>query len=62
VHFSSGNVYSGSPLQIFTVVECRHLFTASEKTQLMAATVENQCFVAEDFLYRIVLLCSLYLL
>jgi len=53
-----------SPLlvQVFMSMACRLLFIAGENVQLTVVTVEKQCFVAENFLYQIMLLCFLYLL
>ena len=64
VRFSSGNGDSGSPplAQVLTSAVCRLLFIVGENAQLMVVTVEKQCCVAENLLYQVALLCSLYLL
>jgi len=38
------------------------MFIASENVPLVVVTVLKKRFVAENFLYQLVLLCSLYLL
>jgi len=55
VLFSNGD--SGSPLleQIVTSMARRLMFNTGEN-------VEKHCFEAENLLYQVVLLCSLYLL
>jgi len=61
VHFSSGDSDSMSPLlvQIFTSLAHRLLFITGDNAQLMVVTVLKRCFVAENLLYLVVLLCSL---
>ena len=49
-------------MQIFINMACRLVFTAGEDAQLMIVTVKKYYFVAENFLYQIVILSSLYLL
>ena len=63
VHFSSGNSDSGLPplLQIFMSMACRLLFITGKNVQLMVVTVEKWCFVVENLLYQIVLVCFLEL-
>ena len=56
-------VVGGAFQQIFIRAACRLLFVTGENAQLMVVTMlEKQCFVAENLLDQIVLLCSLYLL
>ena len=62
VHFSSGGSGSYSLMWIVTSTACRFLFIGGDSAQLMVVTAEEQCFVAENLLYQLVLLCSLYLL
>jgi len=61
---SNGNSDRGAPplVLIYTSTAYRVLFIADENTDLTVVTVEKYPFVAEDFVYQIVLLCSLYLL
>ena len=63
VRVSSGESGNGSPLlvQIFMRTACRLLFITGENAN-GGDYVEIQCFVAENLLHQIVLLCSLYLL
>ena len=60
VCFSRGDSNSGScPLvQIFMSTACRLLFITGENAWLMVVAMLKKCFVAEDLLFQIVLLCS----
>ena len=64
VHFSNGDSDSGSPAlrQILMSLTCRLLFVTGENASSGGHYVENQCSVAENLLYPIVLACSLFLL
>ena len=64
MRFSIDDSNSGSPLlvQVLMSTVCRLLFITDKNAQLMVVTVEKHCFVAENLLYRVVLLCSLCLL
>jgi len=59
VLFISGD--NGSPLlvHILTSVAYRLLLIASKNAQLMVVTMLKECFIAENVLYKLVLLCSL---
>jgi len=47
---------------IFTSAACRLLFITGENAQVVVVnTLKKWCFVVENMLYQIVLLCSLYL-
>jgi len=58
VCFSIGQSYSESPLlgQIFMSLACRLLSITGENEQLMVVSMLKNSFVAENFLYQIVLL------
>ena len=62
--FSSGDRSSGLPLlvQIFMSMLCRLFSLLGKNVQVMVVTVEKWGLVAENMLYQIVFLCSLYLL
>jgi len=46
--------------QTVMTAACRLLFIAGENAEVMVVTaLKKQCFVAENFLYQIVLLCIL---
>ena len=49
-------------MQIFTSAVSRLLFIAGENAELIVVTVEEQCIVAENLLYKIALFFSWYLL
>jgi len=59
VLFISGD--NGSPLlvDILTSVGYRLVLIASKNAQLMVVTMLKECFIAENVLYKLVLLCSL---
>uniref|UniRef100_A0A8C9L1U1 DUF3730 domain-containing protein n=1 Tax=Pavo cristatus TaxID=9049 RepID=A0A8C9L1U1_PAVCR len=61
VTFNSGDSNCGSPLlvQICTSTACRPLFIAGENAELTVVTMLKNSFIAEDFLYQIVLLYSI---
>jgi len=49
-------------VQVFTSMAHRILFIGGKNAQLMMVTVLKKCCAAENLLYQIVLLHSLYLL
>ena len=49
-------------MQIFSSAASRLLFITGENAELMLVTVEEQCIVAENLLYKIALFFSWYLL
>ena len=62
VCFSSGDGGSDLLVQIPISATYRLFFIADENAYLIVVTVEKRCFVGENFLYQIVLLCSLNVL
>ena len=61
VCFNHGNSGSPPPVHNFTSAEFRLLLISGKTAQLMMVTVlkKKYCFVAENLLYQIVLLCTL---
>ena len=57
----SGNV-SSLLVQFFTSMACSLLFIVIKNANLMVVSLLKKYFVAENLLYQIVFLCSLYLL
>jgi len=57
----SDRLWPLTQVQILTSITCRHLLFAGKNAQLMVVTVLKNSSVAENLLYQVVLLCSLYL-